>query len=108
VRLEVEHLIARAEPLGILEIVGRLVQLVGQGPGAAPAGVEEPVVVGRIANPSYLGPGGKQAVEVPERRKAVAVLLGFAEQQVCPTGAGYADWLTLSGRWDRSRLAELR
>jgi hypothetical protein len=29
-RLEVQHLLARAEPLGLLKILGRLVQLVGQ------------------------------------------------------------------------------
>src|SRR5262249_19177449 len=32
VRLEVEDLLARAESLGILEIVGHLIKLVGQGP----------------------------------------------------------------------------
>jgi hypothetical protein len=70
-RLEVEDLIARAQSLGFLEILGRLVQPVGQRPRAATAGVEEPV----------LGTGGDQTAKVPKRRKGVAVLLGLADQR---------------------------
>ena len=76
VSLEVEDLLPRAEPLGLLVIGGGLVELVGPGPRAGPAGVQEPVI----------GPGGDQAVEVPDRREGVAVLLGLADHRLVPGG----------------------
>src|SRR5439155_12746106 len=67
--LEVQNLLSRAEPRRLLVVSGGLVELVGQGPRAATARIQEPVI----------GPGGDQAVEMPEAREGVAVLLGFAD-----------------------------
>ena len=53
-----------------------LVELVGRGPRAGPWCVQEPVI----------RPGGDQAVEVPDRREGVAVLLGLAEHRLVPCG----------------------
>ena len=67
VSLEVQDLLARAQPLSLLVVGGGLVELVGQRPRPGPAGIQEPVI----------RPGGDQAVEVPDRREGVAVLLGL-------------------------------
>ena len=76
VSLEVQNLLSRAQPLRLLVIGRGLVELVGRGPRAGPARVQEPVI----------GPGGDQAVEVPDRREGVAVLLGLADHRLVPGG----------------------
>src|SRR5262249_42523646 len=78
VKLEVEEILSLAEPLGLLVIEVGLVEPVGQGPGAAPTGVEGPVV----------GPGGDQTVEVPDRGEGVAGPLGLDDHRLVARALG--------------------